>query len=114
MGTPEPLKIRPNMSSETAIRRSSPVNWTVVFLTSMPEVPSKTCCQQRSGGNDLDNGLLALNFEYLSKSCGSVWKRKVDNFAETRKLHVTPIIIERTLTLSRMMSGPKRHYNSQS
>ena len=42
MGFPEPLKIRPNMSSETGVRKMSPVNSQVVFLASIPDVPSKT------------------------------------------------------------------------
>jgi hypothetical protein len=43
MGFPEPLKILPNISSETGVRRISPVNSTVVYFASMPAVPSKTC-----------------------------------------------------------------------
>ena len=42
MGLPEPLKIRPNMSSETGVLRMSPVNSQVVCLASMAAVPSKT------------------------------------------------------------------------
>lgn len=33
----------PNMSSETGMRRMSPVNSHVVCLASMPDVPSNTC-----------------------------------------------------------------------
>lgn len=39
---PDPLNIRPNMSSETGILRVSPVNSTCVALASTPCVPSKT------------------------------------------------------------------------
>ena len=42
MGFPDPLKIRPSMSSETGVRKMSPVNSQVVFLASIPDVPSKT------------------------------------------------------------------------
>ena len=42
MGFPDPLKILPSMSSDTGVRRMSPVNSQVVFWASMPEVPSKT------------------------------------------------------------------------
>ena len=42
MGFPDPLNIRPNMSSDTGIFNTSPVNSTVVFLLSIPEVPSNT------------------------------------------------------------------------
>ena len=42
MGLPEPLKTRPSMSSETGVRRMSPVNSHIVFLASIPDVPSNT------------------------------------------------------------------------
>lgn len=43
MGLPEPLKTRPNISSDTGVRRMSPVNSHTVCLASTPEVPSNTC-----------------------------------------------------------------------
>ena len=39
---PDPLKTLPSMSSETAMRRMSPVNSHVVCLASIPDVPSNT------------------------------------------------------------------------
>lgn len=42
IGNPDPLKIRPSMSSETGSFMLEPVNSTWVALTSMPDVPSKT------------------------------------------------------------------------
>lgn len=39
----------PNMSSDTGVRKMSPVNSQLVFLASIPEVPSNTCRQ--SGGH---------------------------------------------------------------
>lgn len=39
----------PNMSSDTGVRKMSPVNSQLVFLASIPEVPSNTC--RRSGGH---------------------------------------------------------------
>ena len=43
IGLPEPLKMRPSMSSETGVVRMFPENSTVVFWLSMPDVPSNTC-----------------------------------------------------------------------
>lgn len=43
MGFPEPLKTRPNMSSDTGVLKISPVNSQTVFLASIPDVPSNTC-----------------------------------------------------------------------
>jgi hypothetical protein len=47
MGLPDPLKIRPSMSSDTGIVKTSPVNSTRVFLLSIPLVPSKTCSEKK-------------------------------------------------------------------
>ena len=44
MGLPDPLKIRPSISSDTGMVKTSPVNSTRVFLLSIPLVPSKTWC----------------------------------------------------------------------
>lgn len=38
--------ILPSMSSDTGVRRISPVNSQAVFLASMPDVPSNTCNTQ--------------------------------------------------------------------
>mmetsp|Transcript_9609 Transcript_9609/g.40777 ORF Transcript_9609/g.40777 Transcript_9609/m.40777 type:complete len:240 (-) Transcript_9609:248-967(-) len=48
MGWPEPLKMRPSMSSETGVLSTSPVNSSRVFRPSTPEVPSNTCTTARS------------------------------------------------------------------
>jgi len=42
IGLPEPLKMRPSMSSDTGVVRMLPENSTDVPLLSMPDVPSKT------------------------------------------------------------------------
>lgn len=42
IGLPEPFNIRPSISSETGVRKMSPVNSQDVFLASIPAVPSKT------------------------------------------------------------------------
>jgi hypothetical protein len=47
MGLPDPLNTLPNMSRETGVLRTSPVNSRVVLRLSMPEVPSKTCTTAR-------------------------------------------------------------------
>ena len=41
MGTPEPLKDLPNISSAMGIFKTSPVNSQWVYKLSMPDVPSK-------------------------------------------------------------------------
>ena len=43
IGFPDPLNTLPSMSSDTGVRRMSPVNSHVVFFASIPDVPSKTC-----------------------------------------------------------------------
>lgn len=43
IGLPEPLKMRPSMSSDTGVVRISPENSTEVLVLSIPEVPSNTC-----------------------------------------------------------------------
>ena len=40
----------PSMSSETGVRKMSPVNSQLVFLASMPDVPSNTCRGQNGAG----------------------------------------------------------------
>ena len=42
IGLPEPLKMRPSMSSETGVVRMLPENSTAVPSVSMPDVPSNT------------------------------------------------------------------------
>jgi len=93
MGMPDPLKIRPNISSETGMRKSSPVNWTVVFFTSIPEVPSNTYPSEyggslpgTKGGSYLNDCLLPLNFQDLTESSRAIRQRQVDNLAKTWKL----------------------------
>ena len=49
IGLPEPLKMRPSMSFETGVRMISPVNSSLVFRLSMPEVPSNTWTGGRCG-----------------------------------------------------------------
>ena len=68
MALPEPLKTRPSMSSETAIRRISPVNSQVVCLASMPEVPSNTLRSQDVGTSVLPYiaGMTFAGFVYYS------------------------------------------------
>lgn len=39
------MECLPSMSSDTGVRRMSPVNSQAVFLASMPDVPSNTCTQ---------------------------------------------------------------------
>lgn len=41
MGTPDPLKARPNISSLIGIFKVDPVNSQCVYKLSIPEVPSK-------------------------------------------------------------------------
>lgn len=48
MGFPDPLKMRPSMSLDTAVFITSPVNSSLVLRLSMPDVPSKTCTTARS------------------------------------------------------------------
>jgi hypothetical protein len=48
----------PNMSSDTGVRRMSPVNSQVVFWASIPEVPSNTCGTKDSYS---DKGLAGEN-----------------------------------------------------
>mmetsp|Transcript_10501 Transcript_10501/g.16807 ORF Transcript_10501/g.16807 Transcript_10501/m.16807 type:complete len:207 (+) Transcript_10501:1257-1877(+) len=48
MGTPEPLKMRPSMSSDTGVLSTSPVNSSFVLRPSTPDVPSNTCTMARS------------------------------------------------------------------
>ena len=43
IGLPEPLKMRPSMSSDTGVVRILPENSTEVLVLSIPEVPSNTC-----------------------------------------------------------------------
>ena len=48
MGIPEPLKMRPSISSATGVFSTSPVNSSFVFFPSTPLVPSNTCTTARS------------------------------------------------------------------
>ena len=48
MGSPRPLKTRPNMSRDTGRVCTLPRKRTFVSFVSMPEVPSKTCTSARS------------------------------------------------------------------
>lgn len=50
----------PSMSSETGVRNMSPVNSQLVFLASMPAVPSNTCRRQSGGGNSSSGVLLEV------------------------------------------------------
>lgn len=43
MALPDPLNVRPSISSEIAILSTSPVNSQCVWRLSMPSVPSNTC-----------------------------------------------------------------------
>lgn len=53
----------PSMSSDTGVRRMSPVNSQAVFLASMPDVPSNTCTQAGHKHALLNiHGLAAFSF----------------------------------------------------
>ena len=74
----------------------SPVNSQVVFLASIPEVPSKTCENLKfqldvsksynTKSPHLNDSFGALDFEDLTSAIGSIWKLKVDNFSEFGEL----------------------------
>ena len=79
MGFPEPLKTRPNISSDTGVLRMSPVNSQSVFLASIPDVPSKTCttafepltsktCPERKDPSDNLSDTISANFGNLTSS----------------------------------------------
>lgn len=58
----------PNMSSDTGVRKMSPVNSQLVFLASIPEVPSNTCRGQSGGQRDERRDLLmGLKFQSVKK-----------------------------------------------
>lgn len=44
----------PSMSSDTGVRKMSPVNSQLVFLASMPEVPSNTWNKERNQASSHD------------------------------------------------------------
>uniref|UniRef100_A0A0A9E999 Vacuolar ATP synthase subunit B n=1 Tax=Arundo donax TaxID=35708 RepID=A0A0A9E999_ARUDO len=77
--------MRPSISSETGVFRTSPVNCTVVYLLSIPEVPSKTCTTA------------------FSPSTSRTWPRRVvpsPNLMFTISWNFGPF------TLSKITSGP--------
>ena len=106
MGLPEPLKTRPSMSSETGVRRMSPVNSHTVFLASIPDVPSNTCVDvtidhPRLGENSLslslslsagsvylNDGFAAADFEDLPRPDGAVGQPQVDDLGVLGELDV--------------------------
>jgi hypothetical protein len=75
------------MSSETAIFRFSPVNSTVVFRTSTPDVPSKTYSMQELSltpgsflsdqTTNLHNSFTSANFQNLTGTPRSIREGKV-------------------------------------
>lgn len=69
----------PSMSSETGVRRMSPVNSQLVFLASIPEVPSNTCRGQRGeqrwivGGYGSDFLVLPIKINKYINNQSALW-----------------------------------------
>ena len=85
MRSPLPLNIRPRKSSATGAFNTSPVNASVAFRASTPEVPSKTCTTTRSPST--------------SSTCP---RRAVPSPSSTRTISA----YRADLTLSNTTSGP--------
>jgi hypothetical protein len=116
MAFPEPSKIRPNMSSETPSFRLWPVNSTLVFLTSIPVVPSKTYVvvrlrhdgRQQNDVPEQRRGFLAWilvlsllhkmvsltsSFQNLTRALGAIGQRQRHDFVVSGELDLSTIHI---------------------
>lgn len=88
IGLPDPLNTRPSISSETAVRRISPVNSQRVCLASIPDVPSKTFNQQFFSTKKifiythLNDSLGSADFQNLSRADTSISKTQLHNFSK--------------------------------
>jgi hypothetical protein len=93
MALPDPLKIRPSMSSDTGVFRMSPAN-TISAASLNPHkqtrklADSVLCVNTRCALEDLDDSLAAVNLQNLSTADGAVSKAQVDDLRETRELYI--------------------------
>ena len=69
IGRPDPLNMRPSMSSDTAIRRMSPVKLHLVCLLSIPAVPSNTCKQASERASKTYNSAAHMQREKGTDTC---------------------------------------------